>query len=172
MNHCAAILVKEILITQIVLDAIANAELSVLQLAIPLQVCVGIASLRVKCRIVLVRVVTVQLQFFSSQNTQSKTYQLAATFDSKEGAHCLVPSAVGGLVVVSCALVAQDPAAIGDRHVGGHSAVRAPVVTIWVVADADGGLQAANWHFATTAHFFKANIMLPTHFDTNSIVTI
>ena len=70
MNHCAAILVKEVLITQIVLDAIANAELSVLQLAVPLQVCVGIASLRVKCRIVLVRVVTVQLQFFSSQNTQ------------------------------------------------------------------------------------------------------
>ena len=51
--------------------------------------------------------------------------------------------------------VAEDSAAIGDRHIGRHGAVRAPVVAfgaiadaygclhkVWVIADADGRLQA------------------------------
>ena len=51
--------------------------------------------------------------------------------------------------------VAEDSAAIGDRHIGRHGAIRAPVVAfgaiadaysclhrVWVIADADGRLQA------------------------------
>lgn len=85
-------------------------------------------------------------------------YQLAAAVHPKVGAHGLVPFAVGRLVILCGALVAEDPTAVGDRHIGGHGAVRAPVVAVWVIADADGGLQAAFCHFATTApqpHFFK-----------------
>ena len=84
---------------------------------------------------------------FTKYNSMQRTwyYQLAPTADVKESAHSLVPSAVGCLVVVvGCvALVAEDTAAVGDRHIGGHGAVRAPVVAVRVIADADGRLQAS-----------------------------
>ena len=44
-------------------------------------------------------------------------------------------------------LVAEHPTAVGDWHIGGHRSVRAPVVAVWVIADADGRLQ----QFATSA---------------------
>ena len=64
MTNCTAASPEEILVAEIVLDAVADAELAVLQLVVPLQVGVGVARLRVECRIVLVRVVAVQLRDF------------------------------------------------------------------------------------------------------------
>ena len=95
------------------------------------------------------------------------SHQLPSVTNSEEGAHGLVFLAVGGFVVVSgtlCSreiletyvdgpslsclaliedephLVAEHPTAVGDRHIGGHRSVRAPVVAVWVIADADGRL--------------------------------
>ena len=64
MTNCTAASLEEILVAEIVLDAVADAELAVLQLVVPLQVGVGVARLRVERRIVLVRVVAVQLRDF------------------------------------------------------------------------------------------------------------
>ena len=64
MTNCSAASPEEILVAEIVLDAVADAELAVLQLVVPLQVGVGVARLRVERRIVLVRVVAVQLRDF------------------------------------------------------------------------------------------------------------
>ena len=64
MTNCTAASPEEILVAEIVLDAVADAELAVLQLVVPLQVGVGVARLRVERRIVLVRVVAVQLRDF------------------------------------------------------------------------------------------------------------
>ena len=64
MTNCTAASPKEILVAEIVLDAVADAELAVLQLVVPFQVGVGVARLRVERRIVLVRVVAVQLRDF------------------------------------------------------------------------------------------------------------
>ena len=64
MTNCTAASPEEILVAEIVLDPVADAELAVLQLVIPLQVGVGVARLRVERRIVLVRVVAVQLRDF------------------------------------------------------------------------------------------------------------
>ena len=64
MTNCTAASPEEILVAEIVLDAVADAELAVLQLVVPLQVGVGVARLRVERRIVLVRVVAVQLRYF------------------------------------------------------------------------------------------------------------
>ena len=64
MTNCTAASPEEILVAEIVLDPVADAELAVLQLVVPLQVGVGVARLRVERRIVLVRVVAVQLRDF------------------------------------------------------------------------------------------------------------
>ena len=64
MTNCTAASPEEILVAEIVLDPVADAELAVLQLIVPLQVGVGVARLRVERRIVLVRVVAVQLRDF------------------------------------------------------------------------------------------------------------
>ena len=48
-------------------------------------------------------------------------------------------------------LVAEHPTAVGDRDIGGHRSVRAPVVAVWVIADADGRLQ----QFATSAQLLQ-----------------
>ena len=64
MTNCTAASPEEILVAEVVLDAVANAELAVLQLVVPLQVGVGVARLRVERRIMLVRVVAVQLRDF------------------------------------------------------------------------------------------------------------
>ena len=64
MTNCTAASPEEILVAEIILDAVADAELAVLQLVVPLQVGVGVARLRVERRIVLVRVVAVQLRDF------------------------------------------------------------------------------------------------------------
>ena len=64
MTNCTAGSPEEILVAEVVLDAVADAELAVLQLVVPLQVGVGVARLRVERRIVLVRVVAVQLRDF------------------------------------------------------------------------------------------------------------
>ena len=64
MTNCTAASPEEILVAEVVLDAVADAELAVLQLVVPLQVGVGVARLRVERRIVLVRVVAVQLRDF------------------------------------------------------------------------------------------------------------
>ena len=64
MTNCTVASPEEILVAEIVLDAVADAELAVLQLVVPLQVGVGVARLRVERRIVLVRVVAVQLRDF------------------------------------------------------------------------------------------------------------
>ena len=64
MTNCTAASPEEILVAEIVFDAVADAELAVLQLVVPLQVGVGVARLRVERRIVLVRVVAVQLRDF------------------------------------------------------------------------------------------------------------
>ena len=64
MTNCTVASLEEILVAEIVLDAVADAELAVLQLVVPLQVGVGVARLRVERRIVLVRVVAVQLRDF------------------------------------------------------------------------------------------------------------
>ena len=64
MTNCTAASPEEILVAEIVLDAVADAELAVLQLVVPFQVGVGVARLRVERRIVLVRVVAVQLRDF------------------------------------------------------------------------------------------------------------
>ena len=64
MTNCTAASPEEILVAEIVLDAVADAELAVLQLVVPLQVGVGVARLRVERRIMLVRVVAVQLRDF------------------------------------------------------------------------------------------------------------
>ena len=64
MTNCTAASPEEVLVAEVVLDAVADAELAVLQLIVPLQVGVGVARLRVERRIVLVRVVAVQLRDF------------------------------------------------------------------------------------------------------------
>ena len=64
MTNCTAASPEEVLVAEVVLDAVADAELAVLQLVVPLQVGVGVARLRVERRIVLVRVVAVQLRDF------------------------------------------------------------------------------------------------------------
>ena len=64
MTNCTAASPEEILVAEVVLDPVADAELAVLQLVVPLQVGVGVARLRVERRIVLVRVVAVQLRDF------------------------------------------------------------------------------------------------------------
>ena len=64
MTNCTVASPEEILVAEIVLDPVADAELAVLQLVVPLQVGVGVARLRVERRIVLVRVVAVQLRDF------------------------------------------------------------------------------------------------------------
>ena len=64
MTNCTVASPEEILVAEVVLDAVANAELAVLQLVVPLQVGVGVARLRVERRIMLVRVVAVQLRDF------------------------------------------------------------------------------------------------------------
>ena len=64
MTNCTAASPEEILVAEVVLDAVADAELAVLQLVVPLQVGVGVARLRVERRIMLVRVVAVQLRDF------------------------------------------------------------------------------------------------------------
>ena len=64
MTNCTAASPEEILVAEVVLDAVADAELAVLQLVVPLQVSVGVARLRVERRIMLVRVVAVQLRDF------------------------------------------------------------------------------------------------------------
>ena len=64
MTNCTAASLEEILVAEVVLDPVADAELAVLQLVVPLQVGVGVARLRVERRIVLVRVVAVQLRDF------------------------------------------------------------------------------------------------------------
>ena len=64
MTNCTAASPEEILVAEIVLDPVADAELAVLQLVVPLQVGVGVARLRVERRIMLVRVVAVQLRDF------------------------------------------------------------------------------------------------------------
>ena len=64
MANCTTASLEEILVAEVVLDAVADAELAVLQLVVPLQVGVGVARLRVERRIVLVRVVAVQLRDF------------------------------------------------------------------------------------------------------------
>ena len=64
MTNCTVASPEEILVAEVVLDAVADAELAVLQLVVPLQVGVGVARLRVERRIVLVRVVAVQLRDF------------------------------------------------------------------------------------------------------------
>ena len=64
MTNCTTASPKEILVAEVVLDPVADAELAVLQLVVPLQVGVGVARLRVERRIVLVRVVAVQLRDF------------------------------------------------------------------------------------------------------------
>ena len=64
MTNCTVASPEEILVAEIVLDPVADAELAVLQLIVPLQVGVGVARLRVERRIMLVRVVAVQLRDF------------------------------------------------------------------------------------------------------------
>ena len=64
MTNCTVASPEEILVAEVVLDPVADAELAVLQLVVPLQVGVGVARLRVERRIVLVRVVAVQLRDF------------------------------------------------------------------------------------------------------------
>ena len=64
MTNCTAASPEEVLVAEVVLDAVADAELAVLQLVVPLQVGVGVARLRVERRIMLVRVVAVQLRDF------------------------------------------------------------------------------------------------------------
>ena len=64
MTNCTAASPEEILVAEVVLDAVADAELAVLQLVVPLQVGVGVARLRVERRIMFVRVVAVQLRDF------------------------------------------------------------------------------------------------------------
>ena len=64
MTNCTVASPEEVLVAEVVLDAVADAELAVLQLVVPLQVGVGVARLRVERRIVLVRVVAVQLRDF------------------------------------------------------------------------------------------------------------
>ena len=64
MTNCTAASLEKILVAEVVLDAVADAELAVLQLVVPFQVGVGVARLRVERRIVLVRVVAVQLRDF------------------------------------------------------------------------------------------------------------
>ena len=64
MTNCTVASLEEILVAEVVLDPVADAELAVLQLVVPLQVGVGVARLRVERRIVLVRVVAVQLRDF------------------------------------------------------------------------------------------------------------
>ena len=48
MTNCTAASPEEILVAEVVLDAVADAELAVLQLVVPLQVGVGVARLRVE----------------------------------------------------------------------------------------------------------------------------
>ena len=64
MTNCTAASPEEILVAEVVLDAVADAELAVLQLVVPLQIGIGVARLRVERRIMLVRVVAVQLRDF------------------------------------------------------------------------------------------------------------
>ena len=64
MTNCTVASLEEILVAEVVPDAVADAELAVLQLVVPLQVGVGVARLRVERRIMLVRVVAVQLRDF------------------------------------------------------------------------------------------------------------
>ena len=64
MTNCTAASPEEVLVAEVVLDAVADAELAVLQLVVPLQVGVGVARLRVERRIMLVGVVAVQLRDF------------------------------------------------------------------------------------------------------------
>ena len=64
MTNCTVASPEEILVAEVVLDPVADAELAVLQLVVPLQVGVGVARLRVERRIMLVRVVAVQLRDF------------------------------------------------------------------------------------------------------------
>ena len=64
MTNCTVASPEEILVAEVVLDAVADAELAVLQLVVPLQVGVGVARLRVERRIMLVGVVAVQLRDF------------------------------------------------------------------------------------------------------------
>ena len=64
MTNCTVASLEEILVAEVVLDPVADAELAVLQLVVPLQVGVGVARLRVERRIMLVRVVAVQLRDF------------------------------------------------------------------------------------------------------------
>ena len=64
MTNCTAASPEKILVAEVVLDPVADAELAVLQLIVPLQVGVGVARLRVERRIMLVRVVAVQLRDF------------------------------------------------------------------------------------------------------------
>ena len=64
MTNCTVASPEEILVAEIVLDPVADAELAVLQLVVPFQVGVGVARLRVERRIMLVRVVAVQLRDF------------------------------------------------------------------------------------------------------------
>ena len=63
---------------------------------------------------------------------------------------CLVSSCFA-LIEDEPHLVAEHPTAVGDRHISGHRSVRAPVVAVWVIADADGRLQ----QFATSAQLLQ-----------------